>query len=98
MFQLLIVILVGMIVFCSNMLCIIQFIFPRNQNHVPIIELPTLIEMNITEDCSICLDSTIETEWTRTNCGHQFHKSCLLKWIETNRTCPNCRMNIDFTI
>ncbi len=95
MFQLLILILLAISVFCCNLLCIIHSEFQRNRNNVRIVELPTLIEINITEECSICLDSTVETEWTRTICGHQFHKKCLIKWIESNRTCPNCRMNIN---
>ena len=41
-------------------------------------------------ECSICLNS-IETNITKTKCGHFFHKDCLEKWLETGNTCPECR-------
>lgn len=27
-------------------------------------------------------------------CGHIFHKSCILKWIEKARSCPDCRSEL----
>jgi len=27
-------------------------------------------------------------------CGHTFHSKCILKWLNDNDTCPNCRMII----
>lgn len=42
--------------------------------------------------CCICLDDN-DKKHIFLNCGHSFHKKCLLKWFETNssRNCPYCR-------
>lgn len=49
----------------------------------------------VDEDCSICLDK-LTNDVVSTECNHLFHKSCIEKWIQTNRStiiknCPNCR-------
>lgn len=44
--------------------------------------------------CSICMtDDVFDDEWTKTDCGHTFHKSCISKW-EYNK-CPNCTQAMD---
>jgi hypothetical protein len=59
-----------------------------------------------TECCSICLES-LQGEpgdlmgvpppadgyepWLRTPCGHSFHRHCLARWQQRNRSCPSCR-------
>ena len=48
--------------------------------------------------CSICLD-TINND-LKLDCGHDFHKSCIDKWFETQTnedhilTCPLCRFEV----
>jgi hypothetical protein len=44
-------------------------------------------------ECSICLDN-IEDNFFVTDCGHQFHKKCILKWYNSSQECPNCRGHI----
>ena len=51
--------------------------------------------------CSICYDDYSKVELTDYNLNRQcavcktiFHKSCLYKWFETNKTCPYCRSNV----
>ncbi len=47
------------------------------------------------EDCSICLTKKFTKETIHvTECGHIFHKACLLKWKEQQNTCPICKSNI----
>lgn len=63
------------------------------------------------EECSICWDDefTEEDNLAITNCGHYFHKECILKWrvtahsqkfsdgsleIYNHHQCPNCRKPI----
>lgn len=47
--------------------------------------------------CSICTESL--TDSTRdvvgNSCGHIYHYNCLLEWIRTVRTCPQCRSECD---
>lgn len=46
------------------------------------------------DDCSICLE-----EFSCNNrkiglkipCGHVYHESCILKWLENSHSCPLCR-------
>jgi hypothetical protein len=40
-------------------------------------------------ECSVCYDSP--NTMLKTRCGHMFCKICLVKWMETNITCPMCR-------
>ncbi|XP_017044335.1 uncharacterized protein LOC108090251 [Drosophila ficusphila] len=42
--------------------------------------------------CSICFDIFRAVDvvfWTR-NCGHVFHKRCLMRWLKSSNTCPLC--------
>ncbi|CAG9863536.1 unnamed protein product [Phyllotreta striolata] len=46
--------------------------------------------MNIT--CTICSELFINSsDIYFTQCGHVFHYTCLLNWLERSRTCPECR-------
>ena len=51
--------------------------------------------------CPICLE-TIRSNHIKTECGHNFHKECLIKWCEnqkkkTNTKCPMCKRDIQET-
>lgn len=40
--------------------------------------------------CPICFDSIIQTKTL--NCGHQFHRQCINKWLEVGvKICPCCK-------
>ena len=44
--------------------------------------------------CTICredLSRSSSIEVVKTNCNHQFHRACLLKWLRRHNTCPQCR-------
>ena len=47
--------------------------------------------------CSVCLEelSTANTNMTKTNCGHVFHLTCLLKSLNTKNKCPMCRSDLE---
>jgi RING-H2 zinc finger domain len=47
-------------------------------------------------DCSVYqIEQIGEAEWLYfLPCRHQFHKYCLVKWLETALTCPLCRRTI----
>ncbi|KDO26714.1 hypothetical protein SPRG_20513 [Saprolegnia parasitica CBS 223.65] len=47
---------------------------------------------SITHDCPICLEETAMGDRSLTTaCGHSFHEACLVKWLETEASCPLCR-------
>lgn len=56
-------------------------------------------EININNECSICNDEII-TNKLILSCNHNFHSSCILKWLcecmNNNKcfSCPNCRNKI----
>ena len=48
--------------------------------------------------CAICLDEELglgNTNTTKTECGHTFHLSCLLKSLNTKNLCPMCRAPLE---
>ena len=46
--------------------------------------------VDIQAECCICLDKTHQP-WKTLPCGHLFHQSCILTWINYHQTCPVCR-------
>lgn len=50
-----------------------------------------LTDMNH-EECSICREpNSIGDEWLKLRCKHEFHRNCLVSWINIQNTCPMCR-------
>lgn len=41
--------------------------------------------------CSICLENN--SDWI-VDCKHHFHKKCLKKWFQLNKSCPYCRKSL----
>ena len=60
------------------------------------ITLPNPIILNNlqTEECSICMDLDNSKTWIILPCGHKFHNSCIVQWLNTQQTCPICRYNV----
>jgi len=49
----------------------------------------SVLEKGVTRDtCGVCMDDTIIF---RTECGHNFCKSCMTEWLKRSTTCPQCR-------
>ncbi|KAL4452673.1 hypothetical protein ABPG75_008335 [Micractinium tetrahymenae] len=47
------------------------------------------------EPCSVCHDEFREGEEVlELPCSHNYHKDCLLPWLETHNTCPVCRYEL----
>ena len=45
--------------------------------------------------CAICIeDLVIGEEAALLECGHMFHKDCVLPWIAKNHNCPVCRFEL----
>ena len=64
-----------------------------------IVENPVEFKIFNTTDynCQICFDTKdSEYDTYKTNCGHHFHKSCLVEHCENNnKLCPMCRTDIE---
>lgn len=47
--------------------------------------------------CPVCLeDLTPGVEFTKLPCSHMFHASCVELWCLTKKTCPYCRLKLNF--
>jgi len=47
-------------------------------------------------ECCICLQAYDPgKQIRRTPCGHYMHHECLGMWLQTARTCPACRTDLD---
>jgi len=55
----------------------------------------SLLSANEQFFCTFCNEAKNDAELIKTPCRHQYHKSCLLTWLETNEICPLCQQ--DFT-
>jgi hypothetical protein len=56
--------------------------------------IPIFTNNNSNEECCICMDTGNIIDWSILQCGHKFHYSCILIWINNNRTCPICRIHV----
>lgn len=46
--------------------------------------------------CAICMESMKEDNvLLYLKCGHVYHNDCLEKWLNTARTCPECRVRVN---
>lgn len=48
-------------------------------------------------ECAICLSEFVEDDLLRllTVCYHVFHQECIDLWLESHKTCPVCRRDLD---
>jgi RNA polymerase subunit RPABC4/transcription elongation factor Spt4 len=45
--------------------------------------------------CPICSeDFVVGTEETKLPCGHLYHRTCVMPWLETKQNCPICRTEL----
>jgi len=53
---------------------------------------------HVKETCAICMediDAKTGKNIAKTNCGHTFCLTCLVRALKDNNTCPMCRANIE---
>ncbi len=55
---------------------------------------PIILNNLQTEECSICMDLDNTKAWIILPCGHKFHNSCIVQWLNTQQTCPICRHTV----
>lgn len=47
------------------------------------------------EACPVCHEEFVAAEKvTEMPCSHCFHRSCLMRWLEKQNTCPLCRLEL----
>jgi hypothetical protein len=47
-------------------------------------------------ECAICFENVCkETGGHVKDCKHAFHNTCLQKWLNVNKSCPNCRKSLN---
>jgi len=59
-------------------------------------QLTTALEHDVNaqdENCAVCQDNV--TSGTRLRqCGHMFHRACIMNWFEMSSRCPVCRHDV----
>lgn len=80
---------------------VLTFTMPENfSDSVPVI--PTRAQINsalenvtnTTSICAICQDSISSGACRIRQCGHVYHRSCIVSWFGMNVRCPVCRHDI----
>jgi hypothetical protein len=42
------------------------------------------------EECSICFIPLYDHKTITMECGHKYHKKCIINWLKTKNVCPLC--------
>ena len=49
-------------------------------------------EFELDKECHICQNNETNNSIIKVNCcNNNYHKDCLIKWLNINKTCPTCR-------
>lgn len=70
---------------------------PPTPPPAPVVETPEIKvrEAAVEETvCAICAENLTECDKYVTPCGHQFHGSCAMKWMQRSNLCATCRVPI----
>merc|ERR1711871_1217363 len=52
-------------------------------------------DIGLTSSCTICLgDYEVKEELRLLPCGHCFHAECVDAWLQINRVCPICKVDV----
>lgn len=60
--------------------------FPKKNENYNMLDLEEEDSM-----CPICCDPLKDGKISTLDCQHRFHYACINKWMQKQRTCPNCR-------
>ena len=72
-----------------------DYIEQISENEIPI----TKLKKTVDEKCIICYADLKEgDEVYFLPCLHCFHVPCLREWFETNKTCPNCKYELQLNL
>lgn len=63
-----------------------------------IVTKETMKDFTDGERCVVCMsDFDVGEDLRILPCAHEFHASCVDKWLQTNATCPICRSTVEVT-
>jgi hypothetical protein len=85
------------IIFTFGVRTILKMI--SNQQRVPVSPIRTRLPVTSSDvtsplndnSCPICLGTMAQHGRTRLRCNHEFHDSCITRWLGMSRNCPVCR-------
>jgi hypothetical protein len=49
-------------------------------------------------ECCLCLESLDKEETAQVECGHKYHRSCIVPWLYLKNRCPLCRHKTKSTL
>ena len=58
------------------------------------IEAATTTTKKAMDCCSICYQASSSQNVTTLECGHEFHTTCISKWLKVVPKCPMCRFEL----
>jgi Ring finger domain len=62
---------------------------------VRVLPIDKIAGKNDKEECGICCERLVDgVALTRLPCGHVFHITCGVKWLQESCTCPECRYEL----
>lgn len=54
----------------------------------------TDIQNLLLEDCIICLEPLISSDFCLLSCNHYYHEKCIQEWYKKKQFCPLCSRKI----
>mmetsp|Transcript_65573 Transcript_65573/g.58847 ORF Transcript_65573/g.58847 Transcript_65573/m.58847 type:complete len:468 (-) Transcript_65573:197-1600(-) len=58
--------------------------------------LNILMKIDAEPECAVCMDDLAKgDEMGQLECGHTFHKDCIVEWLDTEPSCPMCRVSME---
>ena len=58
--------------------------------------LRILKKIDAEPECAVCMDELEKGDaMGQLECGHTFHKDCIVEWLGNEASCPMCRLPMD---
>lgn len=57
----------------------------------------TEIKNLLNEDCTICLEPLVSSDFCLLSCNHYYHENCIKNWFKHRPFCPLCSREINLS-